>query len=84
MLTLVDAMCWAPGLYEQAIEYGPDFASRLILRPECLHSAHKCCLCFNFCYGFDEKFVPRELPIPHSKQFGVAKARRENILRLLE
>ena len=34
--------------------------------------------------GFDEKFVPRELPVPRSKQFNIAKSRRENVLRLLK
>ena len=33
---------------------------------------------------FDEKFVPRDIPLSPSKQFNIAKARRENILRLLE
>lgn len=33
---------------------------------------------------FDEIFVPRDIPLSPSKQFNIAKARRENILRLLE
>ena len=32
---------------------------------------------------FDEKFVPRDIPLSPSKQFDIAKTRRENILRLL-